>query len=87
MTLHPSELDELDRAILDYLQEDRSVDRGWGIASPALVRDELHDRGFEDLPTRQTIQNRMKILASADHLENIGQGHYRFVSDPRDESE
>ena len=85
MTLDASELDDLDRAILDYLQEGRSEETGWGMATPALVRDVLEDRG-RDVPTRQTIQHRMDGMAKADHLENVGYGKgvYRFLSDPRD---
>lgn len=70
------DLDELDQAILDYLKEGR--------ASPALVRAALDDRGV-DVPTRQTINNRMKRMELAGHLENpYDQGIYALVDDPRD---
>lgn len=78
------DLDKLDRAILDYLQEGSGEGEPWGRASPALVRAALADRGF-DVPTRQTINNRMKRMELAGHLENLhDQGIYAFVDDPRE---
>lgn len=86
--LDADDLDTLDRSILDYLQEGRDEGEPWGIATPAVVRDALKERGWseDELPVRQTINNRMKDLALAGHLENrFGKGEYVFRSDPRDE--
>lgn len=85
-TMDADDLDALDRAILDYLKEGRTEEgQPWGIASPALVRAALVDRGV-DVPARQTINNRMKRMELAGHLRNLhGKGTYEFVSDPREE--
>lgn len=79
-----SDLDDLDKAILDYLQEGRdNPDEPWGIATPSLVHDVLKDQGHDVV--RQTINNRMKRLELAGHLENVREkGVYKFESDPRD---
>lgn len=83
--LEPEDLDSLDRAILDFLLEGRDQDRPWGIATPTVVLAALEERGF-DVPTRQTINNRMKDMALAGHLENrYDKGEYVLVDDPRDE--
>lgn len=84
--LEPSELDELDHAILVILTEGRDDGEPWGIRTPAVVLSELEARGFDDLPVRQTINNRMKRLSLAGHLENLhGKGEYKLVDDPRQE--
>lgn len=85
--LSANDLDELDRAILDYLQEGRDESGPWGIATPIIVRTALKERGM-DVPVRQTVNNRMVRLALAGHLENrFDKGEYVFVSDPRDDAE
>jgi len=84
--LDADDLDELDRTILDYLQEGRGEGVPWGIGTPAVVRTALSERGFDEdeLPVRQTINNRMKDMALAGHLENrFDKGEYVFRSDPR----
>jgi len=88
MPLDADDLDELDRAILDYLQDGREAGEPWGIATPAVVRAALKDGDWTEqrLPVRQTINNRMKDMALAGHLENrFGKGEYVFLSDPRSE--
>lgn len=83
MTLDPSDLDDLDRAILDYLQEGHDEGDPWGRATPSLIRDELSAREI-DVPVRQTINNRMKRLELAGHLKNLrDSGVYEFTDDPR----
>lgn len=78
------DLDDLDRAILDCLLEGRDEDKPWGVATPTVVRAALDDRGF-DVPKRQTINNRMKRMELAGHLDNrYDKGEYVFVSDPRE---
>lgn len=94
---HPSDLDEvergivldqLDRAILDYLTSGRDDNQPWGIATPAVVRAALQTQGYDDVPVRQTINNRLRKLELAGHLNNrFGKGEYVLVSDPRDEAE
>lgn len=82
--LDPSELDDLDRAILEFLEDGRDAGEPWGIATPAVILAELEERGFDDLPVRQTINNRLKRMAYAGHLENRhGKGEYKLVDDPR----
>lgn len=83
--LDADDLDSLDRAILDYLQEGRDEGDPWGISTPAVVRAALEEQGFDDVPVRQTINNRMKRLELAGHLDNrFDKGEYVFLSDPRD---
>lgn len=87
MGLDAEDLDELDRAILDFLKEGRDSGEPWGIGTPTVVRAALKDRGWseDELPVRQTINNRMKDMALADVLENrYEKGEYRFLDDPRD---
>ena len=84
--LDADDLDSLDRAILDYLQEGRDDGEPWGIATPAVVRAALEERGFENVPVRQTINNRMRKLELAGHLQNRhDKGEYVFLTDPRDD--
>lgn len=87
--LAPDELDDLDRAILDYLLEGRDEGEPWGKATPSEVYRALDDRGrLAELgdPVRQTVQNRIQRMALAGHLENkYDTGSYEFVSDPRSE--
>ena len=87
----PYELDDLDEAILDYFIEGRTEDRPWGKATPSEIYRALETRGtLEDLgnPVRQTVQNRIKNLSLAGHLENkYDTGSYELINDPRDEQE
>lgn len=86
VALDAGDLDDLDEAILDFIQEGRYEGEPWGVATPAVVREALQERGFEDVPVRQTINNRMRKLELAGHLENrFGKGEYEFRSDPRQE--
>lgn len=87
--LDRDDLDDLDRAILDFLQDGRDEGEPWGIATPAVVRAGLKERGWseDDLPVRQTINNRMTNMALAGHLSNrFDKGEYVFISDPRSDS-
>ena len=86
ITVDASDLDDLDKAILDTLQEGRDTpDEPWGIATPSLIHDILKDQGHDVV--RQTINNRMKRLELAGHLDNVrGKGVYKFQSDPRDDT-
>lgn len=78
------DLNDIDRAILDYLTDGRNDDGPWGIATPVVVHAALKARGV-DVPVRQTINDRMKRMELAGHLENrYGKGEYVFVSDPRE---
>lgn len=82
--MDPDELDELDRAILDYLQEGRADGDPWGVGTPVVVREALKERGVS-VPTRQTINDRLKVLAKAGVLNNrFGKGEYELVEDPRE---
>ena len=78
------DLDALDEAILDYLLEGRGEGEPWGVATPAVARAAVRERGMS-VPSRQTVNNRMKRMELAGHLENrFGKGEYVFVNDPRD---
>lgn len=87
VTLEPSDIDDLDAAILDYFIEGRP-DSPWGKATPSEVYRALHERGTLDNlgnPVRQTIQNRITRLSLSGHLENKHDtGSYELRSDPRD---
>lgn len=89
--LTPDDIDELDAAILDYFLEGRDEGEPWGKATPSEVYRALDERGTLDElgnPVRQTVQNRIKNLALATHLENkYDTGSYEFVSDPREDGE
>ena len=78
------DLDALDEAILDYLLEGRDEGGPWGVATPAVARAALREQGMS-VPSRQTVNNRMKRMELAGHLENrFGKGEYVFVEDPRE---
>ena len=83
------ELDDLDEAILDYFIRGRNDGQPWGKATPSEVYRALETRGTLDKlgnPVRQTVQNRIKNLSLAGHLENkYDTGSYELVSDPRNE--
>jgi len=89
--LGPDDIDELDAAILDYFLEGRTEGEPWGKATPSEVYRALDERGTLDElgnPVRQTVQNRIKNLALASHLENkYDTGSYEFVSDPREDGD
>lgn len=85
--LSPDDIDDLDVAILDYFLEGRDQGEPWGKATPSEIYRALDERGTLNEvgnPVRQTVQNRIKNLALAGHLENkYDTGSYEFVSDPR----
>ena len=86
MSLDPDDIDDLYAAILDYLQAGKTGDGPWGRATPALILWHLEQSGFDPLPARQTVNNRLQNLAHGDHVRNLGgKGVYEFVSDPREE--
>lgn len=68
-TILAMDLNETDKAILDMLADGRNV--------PANIADELD-------VSRQYIHQRMKLLETADNIQNIGRGVYELVEDPRD---
>ena len=82
-----TDLDNLDEAILNYLLRGREDNNPWGIGTPAVIRAELKDQGL-NVPSRQTVNNRLVRMELAGHLENIqDKGEYRFVNDPREDNE
>lgn len=82
--LDPEDLDWLDEAILDYLRRGQYSGEPWGIATPAVVRAHLVEELNDTIPTRQTINNRMRKLEIAGHLKNrFDKGEYELISDPR----
>lgn len=87
VSLSPDDIDDLDAAILDYFLEGRDQGKPWGKATPSEIYRALDERGTLNEvgnPVRQTVQNRIKNLALAGHLENkYDTGSYEFVSDPR----
>jgi len=66
------ELNDTDRVVLDKLAEGRNV--------PKNLAD---DAGR----SRQYIHQRLKILEAADYVENVGNGVYELVDDPRDDAD
>lgn len=85
----PTNLDELDRIILDYLQEGRYYeDQPWGISTPAAVQEGIQEHAIDSVPGQETIAKRMKQLALVGFLHHCEEtGIYKFVSDPRESSE
>ena len=76
MTLDATELNDLDRQLLDLLHEGR--------ATPTLARKLLITKGIQDDISRQYINQRLKRLAEHDHISNLEDtGVYELVSDPR----
>ncbi|WP_129116263.1 hypothetical protein [Halegenticoccus tardaugens] len=76
MTLQEDQLNDLDRAILDYL---RANER----ATPTLLMLELQDNGVET-GVRQYVNSRLSRLAEHGHIRNVRDtGVYEFASDPR----
>jgi hypothetical protein len=75
VTLSPDQLNDLDRALLDLLQEGR--------LTPTLARKQLTERDLADV-SRQYVNRRLKRLAEHEHIENIlDTGVYELVADPR----
>lgn len=75
--LSPEQLNDLDRAILDYLKDE-------GRATPRVVQLALQDRGA-DPGVRQNVNGRLSRLAEHTHLRNVyDAGLYELVWDPRD---
>ena len=63
---------EVDFDILDELHEGRNV--------PSNIADDIG-------VTRQYVQQRLKLLEAAGHVNNIGRGVYELVNDPREDDE
>ena len=78
VSLTPDKLNDLDRAILDYLASD-------GRATPKVIQMELQDRGHSP-GVRQNVNGRLSRLAEHGHVRNVQDaGLYELVSDPREE--
>jgi len=76
VTLSPDQLNDLDRSLLDLLQEGR--------LTPTLARKQLVERSLTDV-SRQYVNRRLKRLAEHEHIENIlDTGVYELVDDPRE---
>ncbi len=76
MALNPSQLNDLDEAILDLLAEGR--------ATPTLLREELAEREIREV-SRQYISSRLSRLQEHGHVRNLREtGVYELVDDPRD---
>lgn len=74
MGLNTESLNDLDRHILDILEEGR--------ATPTLIKKILNDQGKDY--TRQYISQRLKRLAEHNHIVNIrNTGVYELTDDPR----
>lgn len=79
VVLTESQLNDMDRAVLDLLAEGR--------VSPSLAQTILADREIADT-SRQYINKRLKRLAEHGHVTNLyGSGIYELVRDPREEQE
>lgn len=79
VTLASDQLNDLDRSLLDLLQEGR--------LTPTLARKLLAERALADV-SRQYVNRRLKRLAEHEHIENIlDTGVYQLVDDPREDSD
>lgn len=66
--------------ILELLKRGRSEGEPWGYTTPAHVREELGiSEGNEGFHLRQ--------LQNAGWIEKVARGFYRFVDDPREDTE
>jgi len=65
------ELIESDRKVLDVLSEGR--------ATPRFL---VEESGL----SKQTVHNRLNVLAAAGHVQKISKGLYELVDDPRDDA-
>lgn len=73
MTLGPDDLNDLDRAILEYLRDE-------GRASPTLFK-----RATDTEQSRQYVSSRFVRLGEHTHITELyDTGIYEFVSDPRE---
>lgn len=71
-------LDELNCAILEYLDND-------GRATPVVVHAHLESLENIEVPTRQTVNDRLSRMALAGYLKNVhSKGLYEIVDDPRE---
>lgn len=74
MTLSDSDLNDVDRVILEILSEGR--------ATPGLTQKILADGGEEY--SRQYINQRLRRLSEHSHVKNLrGSGVYELANDPR----
>lgn len=79
VVLSETQLNDLDRNLLDFLAEGRMT--------PGLAQTQLVEREIADL-TRQYINQRLKRLEEHGHVTNLhGSGVYELVHDPREEHE
>lgn len=79
IVLKKSQLNDMDRAVLDLLDEGRVTP---SLAQTLLVKREISDT------TAQYINQRLKRLAEHGHVTNIeDSGVYELVADPRKEEE
>lgn len=77
MVLSESQLNDMDRAVLDVLAEGR--------VTPSLAQTILAEREIADI-SRQYINKRLKRLGEHGHVRNLhGSGVYELVQDPREE--
>lgn len=60
---------DIDDQIIEELREGRNV--------PSNLAEQLD-------VSRQYVQQRLKLLEAADHVENVGRGVYELIYDPRD---
>lgn len=76
MALSPDQLNDVDAAVLDLLEEGR--------ATPGLAQKLLDERGVTDV-SRQYVNQRLRRLEEHGHVENLlDSGVYELVTDPRE---
>jgi hypothetical protein len=79
MVLTETQLNDMDRAVLDLLAEGR--------VTPSLAQTYLTKREIADT-SAQYINQRLKRLAEHGHVTNLeGSGVYEIVRDPREDQE
>lgn len=76
--LDDDELREVDRVLLDYLQDGR--------ITPVYARERIVHEGFRESITEQYCQQRLKRFVEHDHAVNLFEiGLYELESDPRED--
>ena len=72
--------DERQEAILEILKDGRDEGQPWGYANPKRLENRLEIR-------KQYINRSLSGLVDAGWVEKVNRGLYRFVTDPREESQ
>lgn len=75
--LTPEELSEIDRFLLDLLQEGR--------VTPLYAKEQVIEEGFRETITREYCQQQLSRFVEHGHARKLARGLYEVNSDPREE--